>query len=50
MTHPGMILNQKLKEARMHRSELVKRTGVTEKHKNNAVTGNSRKGPCSVTL
>ena len=32
MTHPGMILNQKLKEARMHRSELAKRTGVTEKH------------------
>ena len=39
MTHPGMILNQKLKEARMHRSELAKRTGVTEKHICTVVNG-----------
>lgn len=39
MTHPGSILNQKLKEARMHRSELAKRTGVTEKHICTVVNG-----------
>lgn len=39
MTHPGIVLNQKLKEARMHRSELAIRTGVTEKHICTVVNG-----------
>ena len=39
MTHPGTILDQKMKEARMHRSEAARRTGVTEKHICTVVNG-----------
>lgn len=39
MTHPGIVLNQKLKESRMKRSELALRAGVTEKHICTVVNG-----------
>lgn len=39
MEHPGVVLNQKLKECRMRQSELALRTGVSEKHISTVVNG-----------